>query len=375
MAREYTLGVFQPELEALDRERAGALAARAACGARWRASGGNAAWSRRLGGVRPDDVAGVEDWARLPFLTKDELRDAYPFGLACGRRRGLPPRPHVERHHRQSDPESLHGRRRRAVGRGDGALLRGGRASPATTSSRSRRRSGSSPAASASTTAPSARARMVIPDRRRPHAAAAPLMRDLGTPWCRHRHVPAAAHRGRPRGGFDLGSLRLRVGILGSEMWSDELRARIERELGDPDLRHHRHDGDGRPRARHRLRRARRHSRVGGPLLRRDRRPGDRRRSRPTAHEGELVVSTLTREGLPLVRYRTHDLTRIVSRAPLRVRADVAASGPPARPHRRHGDLQGRELLSAPGRASCRCASPASATSTRSSSTRTGGDR
>ena len=32
--------------------------------------------------------------------------------------------------------------------------------------------------------------------------------------------------------GFDLGSLRLRVAILGSEMWSDELRARIERELG-----------------------------------------------------------------------------------------------------------------------------------------------
>jgi phenylacetate-CoA ligase len=31
--------------------------------------------------------------------------------------------------------------------------------------------------------------------------------------------------------------------------------------------------------------------------------------------EGELVVSTLTREGLPLVRYRTHDLTRVVSRA------------------------------------------------------------
>ena len=31
--------------------------------------------------------------------------------------------------------------------------------------------------------------------------------------------------------------------------------------------------------------------------------------------EGELVVSTLTRQGLPLVRYRTHDLTRIASRA------------------------------------------------------------
>ena len=32
--------------------------------------------------------------------------------------------------------------------------------------------------------------------------------------------------------------------------------------------------------------------------------------------EGELVVSTLTREGLPLIRYRTHDLTRVLSREP-----------------------------------------------------------
>ena len=31
--------------------------------------------------------------------------------------------------------------------------------------------------------------------------------------------------------------------------------------------------------------------------------------------EGELVVSALTREGLPVVRYRTRDLTRVVSRA------------------------------------------------------------
>jgi phenylacetate-CoA ligase len=36
----------------------------------------------------------------------------------------------------------------------------------------------------------------------------------------------------------------------------------------------------------------------------------------PDGVEGELVISTLTRTGLPLVRYRTHDLTRVVSRAP-----------------------------------------------------------
>jgi len=39
-------------------------------------------------------------------------------------------------------------------------------------------------------------------------------------------------------------------------------------------------------------------------------------RPRPDGEEGELIVSTLTREGLPLIRYRTHDLTRVLSRAP-----------------------------------------------------------
>ncbi len=32
-------------------------------------------------GVTPDDIKGVDDLYKLPFLTKDDLRDAYPYGL------------------------------------------------------------------------------------------------------------------------------------------------------------------------------------------------------------------------------------------------------------------------------------------------------
>src|SRR5262249_31343440 len=113
---------------------------------------------------------------------------------------------------------------------------------------------------------------------------------------------------------FDLASLRLRVGIFGSEMWSDELRARIDRELGLTS-----YDIIGM-------------TETGGPGLGIDcaARAGihvwedhylveivEPQTGAPVADgtEGELVVSTLTREGLPLVRYRTHDLTRVVSRA------------------------------------------------------------
>ena len=32
-------------------------------------------------GITPDDIKGIEDLHKLPFLTKDDLRDAYPYGL------------------------------------------------------------------------------------------------------------------------------------------------------------------------------------------------------------------------------------------------------------------------------------------------------
>ena len=35
----------------------------------------------------------------------------------------------------------------------------------------------------------------------------------------------------------------------------------------------------------------------------------------PEGEEGELVLTSLQREAMPLIRYRTHDLTRILSGA------------------------------------------------------------
>ncbi|MBQ9919237.1 MAG: phenylacetate--CoA ligase, partial [Clostridia bacterium] len=32
-------------------------------------------------GVTPDDIKGVDDLKKLPFITKADLRDAYPYGL------------------------------------------------------------------------------------------------------------------------------------------------------------------------------------------------------------------------------------------------------------------------------------------------------
>ena len=34
-------------------------------------------------GVKPEDIKSVDDLHKLPFLTKDDLRDAYPYGLVA----------------------------------------------------------------------------------------------------------------------------------------------------------------------------------------------------------------------------------------------------------------------------------------------------
>jgi len=78
--------MWQPELETLDREPLERLVVERMA----RRSRGCS--PSRLGTPPPgrpsEDIARVEDWRALPFLTKDELRDAYPYALACARAAG-----------------------------------------------------------------------------------------------------------------------------------------------------------------------------------------------------------------------------------------------------------------------------------------------
>jgi phenylacetate-CoA ligase len=113
--------------------------------------------------------------------------------------------------------------------------------------------------------------------------------------------------------GFDFRTTKLRVAVLGSEPWSDELRTRIEVEMGVRT-----HDLIGM-------------TETGGPgmgiecLARKGIHVWDDHylpeivdpgtgRGLPDGEWGELVLTTLTRQGLPLVRYRTRDITRVRSR-------------------------------------------------------------
>jgi phenylacetate-CoA ligase len=65
----------------------------------------------------------------------------------------------------------------------------------------------------------------------------------------------------------------------------------------------------------------------------------------PDGEAGELVITTLTKEALPMLRYRTRDITRADARA-LRLRAHARAHPARDRAQRRHADHPRRQRLS-----------------------------
>ena len=305
--------MWQPELESLDRaplerlivERMRATLARALA---------EPAWARRLPGVRAEDIARVEDWRKLPFLTKEDLRDAYPYGLACARASGYRRiqmssgttgnpilNPYTAADVTQWGEVMARCYVAAGVGRDDiiqitpsFGLFTGGFGFHY-----GAERLGA----------------MVIPTGAGRTGLQLRLMRDLkATVVTAIATYPLRLIEAAREEGFDLGSLSLRVGLLGSEMWSDELRARIERDLrirtfdligmtesGGPGL-----GIDCAARAGIHVWEDHYHPEIVDPAT---------GAVVPDGTEGELVISTLTREGLPLIRYRTHDLTRVVSRA------------------------------------------------------------
>src|SRR6266568_7685870 len=302
--------IYQPGLECMPRERLERLTLEHMRATLARVSE-NPAWVKRLEGVRSEDLARVEDWRRLPFLTKEALRDAYPFGLACGReyRRiqmssGTTGNPILNPYTAADVAQWGEVMARCYVAAGVTAddviqitpsfgLFTGGFGFHY-----GAERLGA----------------MIVPVGAGRALLQLKLMRDLrATVLAAIATYPLRLLEVAREERFDLGSLSLRVGIFGSEMWSDELRLRIERELairsfdiigmtetGGPGM-----GIDCAARAGIHVWEDHYHPEIVDPAT---------GAVVPDGITGELVVSTLTRAGLPLVRYRTRDLTRVLSR-------------------------------------------------------------
>ncbi len=273
----------------------------------------NPAYHERVGRVAGEEIRSPADWRRLPLLTKDALRDAYPYRLACA------PRESFLRVHMSSGTTGnpiLNPYTREDIGQWAEVMARCYRAAGVT-------------ARDVIQITPSfglftggfgfhygaeAIGAMVIPIGAGRTLLQLKLMKELkATVLAAIATYPLRLIEVAREDGFDLRSLSLRVGLFGSEMWSDELRGRIERalrietfdiigmtETGGPGM-----GIDCQAHAGIHVWEDHYYVEVidptsGAPV--------------PDATEGELVVSTLTRAGLPLVRYRTRDLTRVLSR-------------------------------------------------------------
>jgi phenylacetate-CoA ligase len=272
----------------------------------------NPRYHRHLGGVAPGDLRAVRDLEKLPFLTKDQLRDAYPYGFACA---GPDP---VLRLHMSSGTTGAP-----IINPYTPADVQQWRAVMARCLAVATVTAGDVIQIAASFGlftggfgfhyGAEALGAMVVPIGAGRTLLQLQLIRDLGvTVLAAIATYPLRLIEAAREEGFDFGATKLRVAVLGSEMWSDELRQRIEAEMGIRTF-----DLVGM-------------TETGGPGLGVD---CEAREGihvwddhylpevvdpatgavRPDGEVGELVVTTLTREGLPLIRYRTHDLTRIRS--------------------------------------------------------------
>lgn len=276
----------------------------------------NLHYTAHLQGVTAADIRTVDDITRLPFVTKDMLRENYPFGLTCvpqtefvrmqmsSGTTGTPIIcPHTAADVRQWG--EIVARCLTAVGLGRGDVLQ-------ITPSFGLFNGGFGFHYGAS-----ALEMMIIPTGAGRTQLQLQFMRDLGTTALAAiasyplRLIEVAANLG-----MDFRrDTRLRVGIFGAEMWSDELRRRVEETMGIEsfdiigmtetagvgmgiDCPYHSGihvwedhylvefiDPNG-----------------TDPV--------------PDGHWGEMTVTTLTREALPLIRFRTRDISRVISREP-----------------------------------------------------------
>ncbi len=274
----------------------------------------NPAYGEHLRGLGADDVNSLDDLQNFPFMSKADLREGYPYRYAC-----VPQEKFMRMHmssgttgtpvicpHTEADINQwaeIMGRCLTAAGvtskdviqiTPSFGLFNGG--------------FGFHYGASAIKA-------MIIPIGAGRSSLQLRFMKELGTTAIAAiASYPLRLMEVARQDGFDFQKeTDLRVGIFGAEVWSDGLRRRIETEMGitafdiigmtetggvgmglDCPAREGIHVWED-------------HYLVeiinpesGEPL--------------PDGETGEMVVTTLTREALPLIRFRTRDLTTIHSR-------------------------------------------------------------
>jgi phenylacetate-CoA ligase len=262
-------------------------------------------------GVRLEEVKSLDDLQRIPFTTKQNMRDSYPYGLFAA------PMEEIVRIHASSGTTGkptvvgytasdiniwaeLMARSFTAAGAHKGDIIHNSYGYGLFTGGLGAHYGAERLGAS------------VIPMSGGNTKKQIMIMQDFGSTvlTCTPSYSLFMAEAAKEEG-FDFRKLKLRVGIFGAEPWSEAMRGEIEEKLGLSAV-----DIYGLSEVMGPGVAIECHQAKKGLHIWEDHfipeiinpQTGERL---PEGERGELVITTITKQGIPLIRYRTRDITSL----------------------------------------------------------------
>jgi phenylacetate-CoA ligase len=266
----------------------------------------------RQANVSPDQVRTLKDLQRLPFTLKQDMRDNYPYGLFAvpleqivriHASSGTTGKPTVVGYTRRDIDmwSELMARSFMAAGAHKGDVIHNAYGYGLFTGGLGAHYGAEKLGAS------------VIPMSGGNTKKQIMIMQDFGstvltcTPSYSLYLAEAAAEEG-----VDIRNLKLRVGIFGAEPWTEEIRRQIEGNLGIKAIDIYGLSEILGPGVAIECIEAQRGLHIWEDHFIPEIINPDTGEVLPLGEKGELVITTITKEGIPMIRYRTRDITRLI---------------------------------------------------------------
>lgn len=268
--------------------------------------------SFRKANVNPDQIRSLKDLQRLPFTLKQDMRDNYPYGLFAvpleqivriHASSGTTGKPTVVGYTRRDIDmwSELMARSFVAAGAHRGDVIHNAYGYGLFTGGLGAHYGAEKLGAS------------VIPMSGGNTKKQIMIMQDFGstvltcTPSYSLYLAEAAAEEG-----VDIRELKLRVGIFGAEPWTEEIRQEIEGKLGIKAIDIYGLSEILGPGVAVECIEAQKGLHIWEDHFIPEIINPDSGEVLPLGEKGELVITTITKEGIPMIRYRTRDITRLI---------------------------------------------------------------
>ncbi|ABQ26321.1 phenylacetate--CoA ligase family protein [Geotalea uraniireducens] len=262
-------------------------------------------------GIKPEQVTSLADLQRLPFTCKQDMRDSYPYGLFAAKMEdivrihassGTTGKPTVVGY-TQKDIDTwseLMARSFVAAGAHKGDIIHNSYGYGLFTGGLGAHYGAEKLGAS------------VIPMSGGNTKKQIMIMKDFGSTvlTCTPSYSLYMAEAAREEG-IDFKGLNLRVGIFGAEPWSDSMRSEIEAKLNLSAIDIYGLSEIMGPGVAIECQEAKQGLHIWEDHFIPEIIDPDSGAVLPPGVKGELVITTITKEGIPLLRYRTRDITSI----------------------------------------------------------------